>query len=219
MSKKYLGAVIAALLIAFAITACGEDEDTASQDTASQDTASQEATAQEADREFIAGMIPHHESAIEMAEMAQEEGERPEIRELADEIVAAQEAEIGELEAAHERIFGEPVEESGESMDMSGMSTDMDELAGADEFDQMFIDMMVPHHQDAIEMARTELAEGEDPELHEIAQRIIDAQAAEIEEMNSWREEWYGEPSPAGGVPPEGEESVEPSGDMEDMGH
>jgi uncharacterized protein (DUF305 family) len=205
MSKRLI-AVLAAATLALAVGACGGDD-------------GDDAGAQETDGAFIADMIPHHESAIEMAEIAQDRGEHPEIQRLADEIIDAQEAEISDLEAAHERIFGEPVSEAEHgSMEMDEEMTEMDmaELENADPFDQEFIDMMVPHHQDAIEMARVELADGEDAELMDIAQQIIDSQSAEIEEMNMWREDWYDAPSPAGGVPPESEES---SGEERSMAH
>lgn len=60
------------------------------------------------------------------------------------------------------------------------------------EFDRMFIDMMTPHHQSASEMAEIALERAEHPELQEMAQQIIDAQSAEIEQMRTWRQEWYG---------------------------
>ena len=63
-------------------------------------------------------------------------------------------------------------------------------------------------------MARIELESGQDQELKDLATAIIEAQSAEIEEMNAWREQWYGAPSPAGGIPEEGET---PS--HEEMGH
>jgi uncharacterized protein (DUF305 family) len=212
MRKTLIVALAISLgVFAFSLGACGSDDDSSSS-----------ADAQEVDGEFIAGMVPHHESAIEMAEIAEDRAEHPEVRKLASEIISAQEAEIADLEADHERIFGEPLADADhEMMEMdSGMSTDMDmtSLENADPFDEAFIDMMIPHHQDAIEMARTELADGEDPELHELAQQIIDAQSAEIEEMNTWREEWYGAPSPAGGVPPESESTSEDDS-MEGMDH
>jgi hypothetical protein len=83
------------------------------------------------------------------------------------------------------------------------MDMEMSMLEDAKRFDQMFIDMMVPHHQGAIRMARIELAEGNDSRLQEIATAIIDAQSREIEGMNEWRVKWCGSPSPAGGVPSE----------------
>jgi uncharacterized protein (DUF305 family) len=208
MRNRYLAvlAVVAGTAV-IALGACGSDDSGSS------------GGSEEADGAFIAGMVPHHESAIEMAEIAEEKADHPEIEELAANIISSQEAEIGELEAAHERIFDEPLSEAEhEPMEMSAEmmgEVDMAELENAKPFDLTFIDMMIPHHQGAIEMARAELADGQDAELMEIAQRIIDAQSAEIEDMNSWREEWYGSPSPAGGVPPEEEGSSDEMSSME----
>jgi len=80
-------------------------------------------------------------------------------------------------------------------MNMSALNT-------ARPFDRAFVDQMVPHHQGAIRMARAELAKGVDPQLRRISSAIVAAQAKEIGQMNSWRASWYGQPSPAGGVPP-----------------
>ena len=81
------------------------------------------------------------------------------------------------------------------------MAMDMHDLHGAKPFDRMFIDMMIPHHQGAIQMARAELATGKTRRLRSIARAIVRDQAKEIRTMNAWREQWYGVPSPAGGVP------------------
>jgi uncharacterized protein (DUF305 family) len=60
-------------------------------------------------------------------------------------------------------------------------------------FDRAFIDAMVPHHEAAIEMARAALSAGlSQTDLTAVAQDIIDAQQREIEDMRSWREEWFG---------------------------
>ena len=71
----------------------------------------------------------------------------------------------------------------------------------AESFDVQFVDMMVPHHQGAIRMARVELARGKNPKLKALAQSIIASQSREITQMNSWRRGWYGAASPAGGIP------------------
>lgn len=60
------------------------------------------------------------------------------------------------------------------------------------EFDQMFIDMMVPHHQSAIGMAQIELQQGENPELKAMAESMIQSQQAEIDQLRQWRQQWYG---------------------------
>jgi uncharacterized protein (DUF305 family) len=210
---RLLGAAALAILLTLFVAACGGDDDS---DDGGSDTASAERT----DGAFIAEMVPHHEAAIEMAETAQTKAEHPEIKQLASEINATQSEEISQLEEAHRRLFdaelGSVVHGTlGLSDEESGMAHDAAALEDASPFDQEFIDMMIPHHQGAIRMARIELERGQDAELKELATAIIEAQSAEIEEMNTWREQWYGAPSPAGGIPAEGEEA--PS--HEEMGH
>jgi len=159
---------------------------------------------------FIAEMIPHHEMAIEMAKIATERAQHPELKRLASEIVESQRNEIETLEEIHQRLFGEPVEEAshgelGISEEQAGMNMDMAMLEDARPFDREFNDMMIAHHQGAIRMARIELEQGSDDAAKSLAQAIINAQAMEITEMNEWRTDWYGAPSPAGGVPEDGE--------------
>jgi len=89
----------------------------------------------------------------------------------------------------------------GLSVGEMGMSMNMSSLRSARPFDRAFVDMMIPHHQGAIRMARAELAKGVNPQLRGIATAIVAAQAKEIGQMNSWRTGWYGQPSPAGGIP------------------
>lgn len=211
MSKKLIAAATAlvALLVVLAVAGCGGDDQTSSSQAESTDGA------------FITAMIPHHESAIEMAKIAQKQAQHPEIASLADDIVAAQDAEISDMNAMHQRMFGEPASGAdhgslGLDENMMGMSMDMSSLENSKQFDKEFIDAMIPHHQGAIRMARIELAQGQDQETKDLAQAIIDAQSREIDEMNQWREQWYGSPSPAGGVPMM-DESAMPTHD--EMGH
>jgi uncharacterized protein (DUF305 family) len=52
--------------------------------------------------------------------------------------------------------------------------------------DKDFAVMMIPHHQGAIDMAKVELEYGKDPELRDLARKIIDAQESEIKFLNDW---------------------------------
>ena len=165
------------------------------------------------DGDFIAAMVPHHESAIEMAKTARRDAEHPQIRGLAASIITAQSAEISELKATNERLFGEPIGRTAHGslgLPASAMGMDMRPamLRGAMPFDRVFIDMMIPHHQGAIRMARIELAQGHDHVLMQLAANIVTAQSREINAMNTWRAAWYGAPSPAGAVPDPNESSA-----------
>jgi len=171
------------------------------------------ATANKVDEAFVSEMPMHHEMAIEMAEMAIEQAEHGRIKSTARKIVRTQSAEIFQLEKIAKRLGVTPVSMHEHmammegldvlrlTMKQAGMDMNMDELDGAKPFDREFIDMMVPHHQGAIRMARVELKRGKDSQLRETASAIIKAQAEEIREMNEWRSEWYGVPSSSGGVP------------------
>jgi uncharacterized protein (DUF305 family) len=148
------------------------------------------------DRAFIDAMVPHHQGAIEMAEVALENAEHEEIRNLAEDIVSAQEAEIERLKAIKQEEFGTsevPMEMSQEQMRGMGLMMDPQELANRKPFDKAFIDAMIPHHQSAIEMAQVALEESENPEIRKIARDIVDAQNREIAQMQGWRREWYPE--------------------------
>ena len=184
---------------------CGDEDHADSSDT---------------DGAFLMEMTMHHETAIDMAELARDQAQHLQVRDLGEGIVATQSDEIEQMEAMHHEMFGESMHMAdhgslGMASHEMGMDMEPTDLDGARPFDRAFIDAMIPHHQGAIRLARVALAKGSDPEVQELAQEIIDAQSSEITEMNAWREEWYGAPSPAGGVPEKGK--AMPSHDS--MGH
>jgi uncharacterized protein (DUF305 family) len=214
MFKRWINLALAAMLgtlaIALIAAGCGGDDEEETGGSA----------AAEVDGAFIVEMVAHHEAAIEMAEVARNRGEHPEIRELADAIVTSQSDEIKEMKAIYDRLFGIPFGQTshgglGMADHETGMDMGAEDLAGARPFDRAFIDAMIPHHEGAVQMARVALESGEDPEVAALAQNIIDAQSREIEEMNAWREDWYGAPSPAGGVDADGH----PMAPHDEMGH
>lgn len=140
------------------------------------------------DAAFIDGMIMHHDGAIIMANQALEQAERPEIKELANAIVSAQEAEIGQMKDWRTAWYPALAETSGMGMDMGPM----DVPAGAAPFDQRFLQAMIPHHQSAIVMARDALQKAEHQEIKDLANAIISAQETEISQMQQWLKDWYG---------------------------
>jgi uncharacterized protein (DUF305 family) len=148
------------------------------------------------DERFIDAMVPHHQGAIAMAEVALKNAQHAEIKDLSRNIVSTQQAEIEELKSIKKEEFGTsnvPMEMSQEQMQGMGMMMDPQELARSEPFDRAFIDAMIPHHQSAIEMAKVAYEKSENPRIKKLAENIVSAQQAEIEQMKRWREQWYPE--------------------------
>jgi uncharacterized protein (DUF305 family) len=147
------------------------------------------------DRAFIDAMVPHHQGAVEMAEVALENAEHNEIKQLSRNIVSTQKAEIEELKASKQEEFGTsrvPMEVGAGEMEAMGM-TDPDTLANREPFDRAFIDAMIPHHESAIEMAQVAYQKSDNPEIRALAESIVEAQTGEITQMEGWRKQWYPE--------------------------
>ena len=148
------------------------------------------------DRRFIDAMVPHHQGAMAMAEVALKNAEHEEIKELSRNIISSQQAEIEELKAIKKEEFGTsnvPMEMSQEQMRGMGMMMYPQQLANRELYDKAFIDAMIPHHQSAVEMAQVALENSDNPKMKELAQNIISAQKREIEQMKQWRQQWYPE--------------------------
>lgn len=141
------------------------------------------------DAMFIDSMIEHHQGAIDMAEMALEKAEHEEIRTLSEQIVAAQTTEIEQMQGWRSEWFADLDRTSGMEMEMGEMMISDD---ASKPFDQRFIEAMISHHQGAIVMAEMALEQSEHEEIHTLAEAIIAAQTAEIEQMQGWLAEWYG---------------------------
>ncbi len=147
-----------------------------------------------ADVEFMQMMIPHHEQAIEMSKLVPGRTDRQELCELGPEIIEVQEAEIEQM---HEWLEEAGADAHGHEMDhheMEGMMTpeEMQTLQCAEghEFDCLFVEHMIHHHEGAIVMAEDVLEEGQAPRIAELAEEVIEVQEAEIAEMERWQQEW-----------------------------
>lgn len=160
------------------------------------------------ERTFMAGMIPHHQAAIDMAKMELQKGQHPALKRMAQQIIEAQQGEIATMTAWLQQWYGvspqqalqsSPAPAQGllERMDAK-MQTQMDQLmkvpAGA-AFDREFMRMMIPHHQMAILEARPAAAKAAHPEVRSLAEEVISSQAKEIKQMRVWLHAWYGERS------------------------
>lgn len=145
------------------------------------------------DEAFIDNMVPHHQGAVEMAEVALDNAEHDEVVELARRIIASQKSEIMELKSIKQREFGTsniPADMGSRQMGGMGMMKP-GLLADERPFDRAFIDAMIPHHRSAIAMANVTLDKSDNPEIRTLAEDIVQAQKREIEQMESWRKEWY----------------------------
>jgi uncharacterized protein (DUF305 family) len=143
----------------------------------------------DADVVFAQQMIPHHSQALEMAQLAADRAEDPQVKDLGARIEGAQEPEIEQMQAWLEAWGEDPASEAMDGMEHgdAGMMTDDDmarlEAAAGAEFDAMFLEMMIQHHSGAVDMAETEIADGRFPEAIELATAIKQAQEAEIDQM------------------------------------
>jgi uncharacterized protein (DUF305 family) len=144
----------------------------------------------DADVTFAREMVPHHEQALEMARLAATQAESPQVQDLARRIEAAQDPEITTMERWL-AAWGES-ERDGGTADHGGdaglmSEQEMSELRQANgaTFDRLFLEMMVRHHESAIEMAVQELDMGKFPEAKQLAREIRDAQRAEVDEMRA----------------------------------
>lgn len=152
---------------------------------------------------FIDAMIPHHQGAVKMAQEALQKSKRPEIKELAQSIIADQDKEIAQMQQWRKTWYANAAStpmawNSGthnampmSQEQMNGMMMNMDLGAADEQFDLRFINAMIPHHESAIVMAKDALQKSKRPEVQKLATAIVSSQQAEIDQMKQWRKAWY----------------------------
>lgn len=185
MSRRISLAVASGAGALVLLTACGGSEPPAAAPTPAAATS---ATFNDADVMFAQMMIPHHRQAVEMADLAVGRAADQEIKDLAAKIKAAQDPEIQTMQGWLQE-WGKPLPTGGMDHAMPGIMSedDMKKLAAAKgaAFDRMFAELMIAHHNGAIEMARTEQQQGADPEAKELAKAIETAQQTEVAQMRA----------------------------------
>jgi uncharacterized protein (DUF305 family) len=186
--------IVLGLLAAVLLTACDQGGDR-------QGSGAATATPNDADVTFTQNMIPHHQQAIEMAELVDSHTKRPQLRTLAAAIITSQGQEIT-LMQGWLQAWGKPATPAGMdhgAMQMPGMMSELEmqqlRATNGEDFDLRFLDMMTAHHQGAIDMANAELRDGSLPQVKRLAQQIIDAQQQEIDQFTKWQQQWKATPS------------------------
>jgi uncharacterized protein (DUF305 family) len=178
-------AVAAALATAVVVSSCSKTEDHGRQATATTTSSATVATHNADDIMFAQMMIPHHEQAVQLAALAPQHTDNPALLKLASTIAGEQQPEIDAMKALLLQWDAEPGDHSGHAM--QGMVDDatmakLNSLHGP-EFDTLWLQAMIGHHQGAIEMANTEIAKGRSADLTAMAKSIVTAQQAEIDQM------------------------------------
>ncbi len=186
LSTRIVGC-IAALAAVAAVSACSKGEDHSqhpSSPTANAPVAAHNAQ----DVMFAQTMIPHHEQALELAALVPGRTTNPAVTKLADTVAAQQQPEITAMKALLAQWEVDPHQMGDHGgMSMTGMVDDatmakLTSLQGK-EFDTLWLQSMIGHHQGAIEMANAEVAAGQSPDMIAMAKNIVTAQQAEIDQM------------------------------------
>ncbi|MCW6005702.1 DUF305 domain-containing protein [Micromonospora sp. CPCC 205371] len=186
------GAALAVLALA---AGCGDNNnDDASGDGMNHGAASPTAATSsgaafnDADVRFAQMMIPHHQQAVDMAASAETRAKDPELKQLAGQIKAAQAPEITAM-TGWLTGWGQSTAAPDAGHDAHGMMSDADmtklESATGAEFDRMFTQMMIEHHEGAIQMARDEQTDGANAEAKALAATIEKTQTEEVATLNA----------------------------------
>jgi uncharacterized protein (DUF305 family) len=177
---------VAAVLLSSSCSSAKTDSKPAA--TSSATTSLAPAAFNDADVTFVSGMIPHHQQAVDMSALVPSRSTNDEVIKLAADISAAQGPEIEVMKVLQVQwSAGEDTHPGQDGMAMDGMvdpaaMTKLESLQGAD-FDTLWLQSMIGHHQGAIKMAQTELASGSNDDAKRIAQQIVATQQGEITQM------------------------------------
>lgn len=152
----------------------------------------------EFDEMYIAEMLAHHEGAISMSEMVEAGTDRKELLDLAQAIMQTQTQELMKMQEwqtqwGYEKTMGGHSSHAGMGNEMSGTMMDMGKelegLKGSD-FDKKFLELMIEHHQQAVDMSKYASTNAKHQEVKDLAKAITSAQNTEIAQMKQWQMDW-----------------------------
>ncbi|TSD94688.1 DUF305 domain-containing protein [Skermania sp. ID1734] len=181
--------VLALSLAASGFLAAGCGSDNGASPNTTQTSAASEAHNQ-ADIHFLQMMYPHHAQAIQMADLVNDRTDNQQVRSLAADIKKNQGPEMQQI-AGMLQQWGQPAPTAGASAhsSMTGMLSpqQLDALKAAKgaDFDKQWLQSMIEHHLGAIEMAKTEIAEGTNPQAIKLARAIVTGQQSEVDQMRT----------------------------------
>ena len=146
------------------------------------------------DLQFLDSMSMHHEHGIEMARVGSEKADSDALRTLAGSMSIHLTEEVEQMQALRERWYrgaadARNMELPGAAFMRSMDASLMTEKSGQ-AFDVAFVDMMVPHHQGAIAMARDAMVKAEHAEVKALARAIAEREQREIERLLRWQRQW-----------------------------
>ena len=138
------------------------------------------------DQAFMVMMIPHHEGAVEMSKYILEKSEDRQIREWAGNIQKSQEEEIRLMKSLLKESGADSLVGQGHMIeeDMDEMMQDL--LKTSKDTDKAFLELMIPHHAQAIMMGVQLLQRGTDARVLKLADKIIQTQSGEILLFRQW---------------------------------
>jgi uncharacterized protein (DUF305 family) len=145
------------------------------------------------DYDFVVGMIPHHQGAIDMATQLLASAQiSDKLKPLAEDVVAAQSSEIAFMQdwlasygEARPSSDAEQIKAAYAAINAT-MMADMHGLSASGDVNRDFIDGMIPHHEAAVAMAKVLLQFSRDPALIKMAQTVISEQTREINVMRQY---------------------------------
>ncbi len=147
------------------------------------------------DLQFLDQMTMHHQGALMSTRAMIADSDRPELRDLASAIETSQTAQIEQMQAFRTEWYGDAESTSG-GMDMSQMEQMMtgDAMIGMNDMmgghgEEMYLQMMIVHHELGVDMAEEAISRSERPEIRQLAQEIADEQSAEIALMQNYLSE------------------------------
>lgn len=198
-TTRALGSLSLGLALAVGLSACGDDADNSSAQVSVTEH-------NDADVAFASDMIQHHAQALAMVDLTMDRPLDPEVEALAEDVRAAQAPEIETLagwltdwdeqipETIRDHVnAGHGAGDLSDSMrdldhgDMPGMMSadDIDALENTSdtEFQEMWLEMMIEHHEGAIEMAKSEQEDGRYKPAVDLAGDIVDSQSQEVATM------------------------------------